>query len=130
MKKRSREDFSIDMAPLIDVVFILLVFFMVSTVFKKNERTLLLNLPQTTTASSQSSKVERLNIELTKNSLAINGKTVSFKIIDQLLESQKNKTVSIDLRIDKSVEYARVIKVLDKLKKHGLNNLSLITAGH
>ena len=37
MKKRSRETLSPDLTPLIDVVFLLLIFFMVSTVFKKEE---------------------------------------------------------------------------------------------
>jgi biopolymer transport protein ExbD len=58
---RRREPLSPDMTPLIDVVFLLLIFFLVSTSFKKDELALLLNLP-TSQASQEMIAKEEVNI--------------------------------------------------------------------
>jgi biopolymer transport protein ExbD len=127
MKRRSRESVTPEITPLIDVVFLLLIFFMVSTVFKKDELALLLSLPQTSEGESPDRQVENIVIELSETEVAIGGIKLSIDEIDQELEKISNKTTPIDLRIDKGVVYERMIKVLDRLKYYELTNLSLIT---
>ena len=99
MKKR--EILTPDITPLIDVVFILLIFFIVSSVFKKDELALVLNLP---TSSAQ-------EIELKE------------KEIIKIEDKERN----IIFRIDKDVKYEKIIKVLEILQKGQLFNISLIT---
>lgn len=127
MKKRSREILAPDITPLIDVVFLLLIFFMVSTVFKKEELALLLNLPQTQEGESVSSQVEQLTIELSEEELAFNGRTLTLLQLEEELKTITDKTRPVDIRIDKSVRYEKIVEVLDKLKLYELTNLSLIT---
>jgi len=127
MKRRSRESVTPEITPLIDVVFLLLIFFMVSTVFKKDELALLLSLPQTSEGESPDRQIENIVIELSETEVAIGGVKLSLDEIDQELEKISNKTTPIDLRIDKGVVYERMIKVLDRLKYYELTNLSLIT---
>lgn len=127
MKRRSRESLTPELTPLIDVVFLLLIFFMVSTVFKKDELALLLSLPQTTEGQSTERQVENVVIELSETEVAIGGLKLPIEDIDQELEKITNKETPIDLRIDKGVVYERMIKVLDRLKYYELTNLSLIT---
>lgn len=127
MKKRSREIGPPDITPLIDVVFLLLIFFMVSTVFKKDELALLLSLPKTQEGESISANNEQIIIELSEDELAYNGETTKIEGLDQYLEKISDKTRAIDLRIDKAVQYERLVEVLDKLKHYELTNLSLIT---
>jgi biopolymer transport protein ExbD len=127
MKRRSRESVTPEITPLIDVVFLLLIFFMVSTVFKKDELALLLSLPQTSEGESPDRQVENIVIELSETEVAIGGLKLAIEDIDQELEKISNKTTPIDLRIDKGVVYERMIKVLDRLKYYELTNLSLIT---
>ena len=43
------------------------------------------------------------------------------------LKETKNKKVPVVLRVDESVEYKKVVKVIDLLKKYKLENLNLIT---
>ena len=69
MKKR--EILTPDITPLIDVVFILLIFFIVSSVFKKDELALVLNLP-TSSAQEIELKQKELIIEPLANSTIIN----------------------------------------------------------
>lgn len=127
MKKRSRESAMPDITPLIDVVFLLLIFFMVSTVFKKDELALLLNLPNVTDGESQAQNKKNIVIELSTAEVAYNGKKMPLEELPNLLKTVKDTQTPIDLRVDKDVKYERVVKVLDELKKHKLNNLSLIT---
>jgi biopolymer transport protein ExbD len=127
MKRRSRENALPDLTPLIDVVFLLLIFFMVSTVFKKDEMALLLNLPKTTEGETTSKSLEDYRIELSSIDIAVNGKKIPLESLDSLLSNIKKKTSPVELRVDKDVKYERLIKVLDRLKYFELTNLSLIT---
>lgn len=127
MKRRSRDLSSPDITPLIDVVFLLLIFFMVSTVFKKDELALLLSLPQTEEGESIAAENDQIIIEVGDVELAYNGEKTSIESLDPFLEKISDKTKAIDLRIDKKVPYERLVKVLDKLKHYELTNLSLIT---
>lgn len=125
MKKR-RETITPDITPLIDVVFILLIFFIVSSVFKKEELALILDLPS---SSAQEHEVEpkEVSIEINKEKIAIYGKEVTLEELDQKLSKINDKKNNIIVRIDKDVIYSKIVKVLDNLQKYDLNNLSLVT---
>ncbi|OIQ16100.1 MAG: biopolymer transporter ExbD [Bacteriovorax sp. MedPE-SWde] len=127
MGKRSRQEVNPDITPMIDVVFLLLIFFMTSTVFKKTELALLLNLPKTESGESAASNTKALVIEVSKDKTAIGGKDLTMLDLENRLSSIKKKETPIDLRVDKKVEYHRLVKILDLLKKFDLSNLSLIT---
>jgi biopolymer transport protein ExbD len=127
MKKRTRETLSPDLTPLIDVVFLLLIFFMVSTVFKKEELALMLNLPASSSKETKESKSENINIELSKTEIALNGKKFSINQLEDNLKQYNKKETPVFLRVDEIVEYKRVVLILDLLKKYKLSNLSLIT---
>lgn len=127
MGKRSRQELTADITPLIDVVFLLLIFFMTSTVFKKTELALLLNLPKTSTGETEQADSKALIIEINKEQTAINGKKITDMDLDSHLSKVSDKKKPIDLRVDKDVKYSRLVKVLDILKKYDLSNLSLIT---
>lgn len=123
---RRREPITPDITPLIDVVFILLIFFIVSSVFKKEELALTLNLPN---SNAQALEVEQkqINIELSSKQLAINGKVVTFLQFNNEIQKIEKKDKPIIVRIDKDVPYERVVHVLDILQKFSLNNLALVT---
>ncbi|BCD61641.1 MULTISPECIES: biopolymer transporter ExbD [unclassified Nitratiruptor] len=122
---KRREQITPDMTPLIDVVFLLLVFFLVSTVFKKDELALLLNLPSSK-SSAKTIEKEKITIELSSTELALGGKKVSFKELDGSLARVADKKQPVFVRIDKDVRYERIVKLLDILKKYELNNIALV----
>jgi len=124
MKKR--EILTPDITPLIDVVFILLIFFIVSSVFKKDELALVLNLP-TSSAKEIELKQKEVIIELDERKLAIYGKETSLEDLDVQISKIKDKQRNIIFRIDKEVKYEKVVKVLDLLQKNELFNISLLT---
>ncbi|NCB10175.1 MAG: biopolymer transporter ExbD [Erysipelotrichia bacterium] len=123
---KRREALGLDLTPVIDVVFILLIFFIVTSVFKKDELALMLDLP-TSNAKEIEVKQEQVFIELSQTKLAIKGIEVSFSSLEDNLKAIKNKENAVIVRIDKKVEYERVVKVLDLLQKYNLTNLALVT---
>lgn len=125
---KRRESLGIDLTPVIDVVFILLIFFIVSSVFKKEELALILDLP-TSNAKEVEVKKDEVFIEVGVDTLAIKGITVSFESLEDNLKNirRSNRNKTIILRIDKKVVYEKVVKVLDLLQKYELNNLALVT---
>ncbi len=121
---KRREHIVPDLTPLIDVIFLILIFFMVSSTFKKEELALLLTLPDAKSASLEVEK-EDISIELSKDEVALKGKKVTFEVLDASLVKVEDKKKPINVRIDKDVTYERVVELLDLLNKHGLNNLAL-----
>ena len=128
MKKRTRGSSAPDITPLIDVVFLLLIFFMVSTVFKRDELALLLNLPKSEFGdSAEASEFDLVTLELSVEDVAFNGQKVTLDELDTRLQQISKKETPIDIRIDKAVQYDRIVLLFDKLKKSKLSNISLVT---
>jgi len=123
---KRREKLSTDLTPLVDVIFILLIFFIVTSVFKKDELALMLNLPSSNAKESNIEKKE-ITLELTEEKIAYQGKEMELNDLNLALRLIKNRNEPIILRIDKNVKYERVVKILDLLQEHNLNNLALIT---
>lgn len=123
---KRREQLGIDLTPIIDVVFILLIFFIVTSVFKKDELALILDLPKSD-AKAMEIKDDQIFIELNETKLAIKGIEVSFESLEDNLKEVKDNKKPIIIRIDKNTRYERVTKVLDLLQKYRLNNLALVT---
>ncbi len=121
---KRREHLTPDLTPLIDVIFLILIFFMVSSTFKKEELALSLTLPRSESAANEIRK-EDLNIELSVDEIAVKGKKVSFFELDEIFEKTLDKDKPVNVRIDKDVRYSRIVKLLDLLNKHNLNNLAL-----
>jgi len=124
MMRKAREKISPDLTPVIDIVFILLIFFMVTSVFKKEDVLLALSLP-TLSSSATVSKDKSISIELSEDKLAIDSKEYSF-IEAQYIFSKYKKDKKILIRIDKKVHYERVMKLFDELQKQQLNSFSLV----
>ena len=125
-RKSKRQMLTPDLTPLIDVVFLLLIFFMVSSVFKKEELSLLLSLPQTEQGEGKNKQQKSITIELTGQKLAYQGEKLEISQLSDKFKQLEKKTL-INLRVDGQVVYDRLVRVLDMLQKNKLENISLIT---
>jgi biopolymer transport protein ExbD len=112
------------MTPLIDVVFLILIFFLVSTTFKKEEA-LSLTLPKANSAKESVEKKD-INLELTKDKVAMDGKITDFEKLEKLLSKIDDKKRAVNIKIDREVKYERVVKLFDLLSRYGLVNILLI----
>jgi biopolymer transport protein ExbD len=125
-RRQRRESLSMDLTPLIDMVFLLLVFFLVTSTFKKDELALLLKLPKTEEGAGSQKKIDQLTIELTDNEVAVNGNKSSIEDLPGIFEKTEKESL-VNLRVDGDVKYTRLVKVLDLLQANKLENISLIT---
>ena len=123
---KRREPLNPDITPLIDVVFILLIFFLVSSTFKRDKRAIDLTLPKSSSKIKLLNK-DQISISLNDKELSCNGKRLDFEELKVKLTSIKDKDKPIYLNIDESVRYKRIIKLLDILKTLKLTNLSLVS---
>ena len=123
---KRREQLTPDMTPLIDVVFILLIFFIVTSVFKKEELALLLNLPKSQAKELQVEK-EQITIEISSEEIALRGKVTTPDALEEELKHTQDKKRAIIVRIDSDVVYSKIVVILNLLQKHELNNLALVT---
>ena len=125
-RRQRRESLAMDLTPLIDMVFLLLVFFLVTSTFKKDELALLLKLPKAAEGSGNEKKVDNLTIELSDDQVAVNGKKSSMEELPATFAASP-KDILVNLRVDGEVRYTRLVKVLDLLQSNKLENISLIT---
>lgn len=135
MKFRSRERYTsgVDLTSLIDVVFMLLIFFMVTTTFDKNA-SIKIELP---TASNivvpqQGDKLELLIDG--QGRYYINGREVLnnqpetlFQAMNQTLEEMGNNTPPLVISADAGVNYQSVVTAMDIAGRLGLTNFSMAT---
>jgi len=122
---KKRELLAMDLTPLIDVVFLLLIFFIVASEFKKNETILNLSLPNSASLEKVVEKKDVL-IEISKDEIAYKAKKIDFEKLKEELEVLK-KDAALTIKIDKKVKYERVVKLLDILNSLSLSNIQLIT---
>jgi len=125
MKKRF-EYLSPDLTPLIDVIFILLIFFIITSSFKKDNTVLKLELPSSNSTSTITNK-KNITIELNKRFISYKGQKINLVSLQKELEIIKDKKQSIMINIDKDVPYNKVIELLDILQLNNLNNIAFVT---
>ena len=129
--RRVREEVEVNLTPLIDVVFLLLIFFMVSTTFTK-ETSLSLDLPE---ASSQSSRASDTQIEITitqGGDFALNGVSLINKKDDTLraaLEkvSEGDSAIPLVITADSATPHQSVVTALDVAGQLGFAKRSITT---
>ena len=125
--RRDEEDnFALDLTPLIDVVFLLLIFFMVSTVFVDFNRRMDIILPASK-SSTMDEKSKGLEIEMmTDKQIFLNGKKVSLRVLESSIASipAENKKSAI-IRADKNLPYGDVVKVMGLLQASKVAEISV-----
>jgi len=126
--RREEEDsFAMDMTPLIDVVFLLIIFFMVSTVFVDFSRKMDINLP-TSKSSLVDETPKTLEIQMSKDKkITLAGKNINILGLEQALKKldMESKKQTAIIRADKVLPYGEVIEVMGILQKAGVLDISV-----
>lgn len=125
-KREQEENYSLELTPLIDVVFLLLIFFMVSTSFVDFPRKMDIALP-TSKASSESPILKNFEIEMTKDkTIYLDGKKVTLTSLEQLLEKiKKTGDRKALIRADKDIPYGEVVQVMGLLQAAEILDISV-----
>jgi len=129
--KHKKQEISVNLTPLIDVVFLLLIFFMVSTSFTKNTQ-IKLDLPKASVEPLETKK-EVLEISIDKEGrYFVDGKSLvntSIETLKKMLEPilDKNKDISVIISADANTPYQSVVTAMDATSQLGVTNLKMAT---
>ena len=128
--RRNRINSNVDMTPMIDIVFQLIVFFLVSTTFAVVPG-IKLNLPQSRTAEGTS--VQGITIYAEKNGVMFfNDTEVSMNNIREQLKQikkrkKKKEEFPVSLQADDEVTNGTIVKIFDIIRENGYSVINLRT---
>jgi len=128
-KRQNKEELSLNLTPLIDIVFLLLIFFMVSTTFTK-ENHLAINLPE---ADGEVAQAPDTMVEVlidSQGKYSVNGQSlVSQKLIvlKQAIEkvSAGDRSLPFIITADAATPHEFVVRAMDAAGQLGFSRLSI-----
>jgi biopolymer transport protein ExbD len=124
-RAREEEEATLSLTPLIDVVLLLLIFYVVTTAFI--DRAIDLQLPESQSSAIPDEK-KKLTIELgVGGALALNGEPITIERLDRGIEREAKADMikAVEIRADRRVIHGRVVEVLGIVKKHGIDNVGI-----
>ena len=126
---RKRRAPSIIIVSLVDILTILLIFFVVSTTFKKDQPEVQINLPESKTATKAPAELEHAIVTVDEaDAIKLNDRPVA---VDELESAVRNlsqtQKASLALQADRKASFGTIIKVMDALKLAGVRNLPAFT---
>jgi biopolymer transport protein ExbD len=115
----------IDLTPMIDVVFLLLIFFLLTSIFGRVS--LPVNLPQSGSTMTPDQRAVRVLVDREGN-VQYSGKTVSTGELRNVLEQlpKDDRDLGIQLLSDRGVPFGRVVEVMDAVKKAGIERITVL----
>ena len=122
-KNIKNSEFNLDLTPIVDVVFNLLIFFALSLNFSEITSSLNIKLPK-----AQSSEVitdRQIVVGIEKgNKISINDQ---FVLLDQIpiVLSSENRNKVIVIKADKTIDHGFVVQIMDMIKQAGFKKLGI-----
>ncbi len=138
IKRRSGGTLVLEITPLIDVVFLLLIFFMLATSF--DERSAFkIDLPKSTAAKTKSTlkevqvlvdKEKNIYLRYTDNSGKSQSKKLDLSSFVSVVSEKLNTSESKDVMIsaDKAIDYGFIVEIMSLLKESGATAINIDTA--
>jgi len=126
-RKNFQDDLTIDLTPLLDVSFIILIFFILTTTFIEEKR-LVIEKPKS--ASEQAGQKSEIKIAIDKNnSLYFQGKLIDpASLRNELKDQLKNKPMgSLVIQADKTSELSIFVLVIDTAKSLDIQDITIST---
>ena len=114
----------IDLTPLLDAVFILIIFFAIATTFSKPVLDII--LPVSETAESSGKSREEMTVSISRNGkITSEGVTYTEDNIEELMRTDMEKP--INLYVDEKAPFDSFLIVIDSSRKEGRDNVYIST---
>ena len=132
MRLRGRRAFGkpeVVIIPMIDIMFFLLVFFIMSTLYMVNVKTVDVNLPKAQSAQTQLNVTYLVTVRK-DGSLWLEDQPIDANTLVQQarMESQKNPRFAVVVRADGDMNYSGVMELLDRFRQAGITRFGLAAA--
>lgn len=129
-RREAESAVSVEMTPMIDMVFLLLIFFLVATTFHQEEREMQIALPVAQSAGPISTALRELIVNIDEaGTIIVGGNPMEPAALDQLVRELvvNNPDQKVTVRGDRRSAYANVVNVLDICKNAGIQQPYLDT---
>lgn len=130
IKRTVEESVEINITPIIDMVFLLLIFFLVATKFSDQERDVRVDPPSSRNTRPVTAMSQEIVVNVTAvGRLLVGGVEIEFDELEQLLATAvaKNPRQAVVIRGDKQAMLQLAVNVLDLCERHGIARTYLTT---
>lgn len=124
------EGMSIELTPMIDMVFLLLIFFLVATTFQQTEREMQIALPEAASAGPISASLREIVVNVQADGVIIvGGREMDPPALQTLIADavERNPEQKVTVRGDRETPYALIVNALDACKSAGVQEPFLDT---
>lgn len=124
------EPVEVAMAPLIDCVFLLLIFFLVATTLKKIDEELPLTLPDAENVLEVQQPEDWLVVSVDESGdFYLDGNPVNVTMLQNELRARYRSNPDVKVRVDadRGVEFVKVMEILDMLRFENIANIGINT---
>jgi len=127
LKRTEDDNLEPQMAPLIDCMFILLIFFLVTTTLKKIEKELPLDLPSAAIGIDQPERTDLLILAIDAQGQKYFGTepVTTSVLLDRLATAAANPKQRIRLDADENTPYRNIVEVIEAAQFQGMRNIGL-----
>ena len=127
LPRRAKKKARIEIIPMIDTMFFLLVFFMMATLTMTNQFGLPVNLPHA--AGNQDKPRQVVTLTLTRDGQLFYDKeqvaTRAEAALRLVQQSKQDVTTSVIINADRSVEHGRVVELMDAIRQSGITRIAI-----
>lgn len=128
--KKQQVQNTIPTGSMADIIFLLLIFFMVTTIFKMEEG-LPISLPRAV-SGTELDREKLMNIWADRlNRISINDKLVRTENIQAIVSSrfEENRSLIVAFNVDRRTKYSLVSQIMDQLKEANAVNVTFVSVG-
>ena len=118
------KNIQINILPMIDIIFVILSFFIVSSLYLVKLETIPVNLPNSESSNQEKDPVIVVTLNM-ENKVFINEEMIDLILLENELRSRvtNSNNKKVVLRADKNINYGKVISILDVMRK--IENLKI-----
>ena len=123
-KEKDETEYSINILPMIDIIFAILSFFIISSLYLTKIDTIKVNLPKSSTAVREQNKPQIITIDNNEN-IYFNSREISLTNMSSIIRTniENIEEPIVILRADTSVKHGVIVNLLDELRK--IENLKI-----
>jgi len=115
---------ALDLTPVVDIVFNLLIFFALSLNFAAASRGIDIKLPSA--SSAKTIRSDQVTVNLTKEGLIfLDDKKITLEQLGPMLKEKADKKSLVIIRADSDVEHGKVVRIMDIIKSQDINRIAI-----
>ena len=116
---------AIELTPIVDMVFLLLIFFLVATTFHQTERELAIELPEAASSTPISVALRELVVNIdASGAVVVSGRPLEVDALQELVREAvaANPEQKVAVRADQRAEWSSVVRALDAVRSGGVQS--------